>query len=89
MDGWAGLLERVGLPVALLAVVGYVGFTALLEPMAQAYIESIADVARTAEKLEQAVEDNQTEDGERVKEITVALKALENKIDQALQRMGQ
>ena len=79
-------LERFGLPTALLLGAGYFGFTMILKPITDTYMSSIASIAVTAEELERAIEEDNQQDGERVKEITDALKQIETKIDALLTR---
>ena len=52
-------------------------------------MKAIADVAVTTQELEQAIEADNQKDGDRVREITEAIKSLENKIDLVISKLSQ
>lgn len=81
-DRILSIAEKWGLPTLLLLGLSYVGYTAVLRPLAESY-------RATIERVGQEVIDNDADDAERVKQITEALKSLENKIDQALSRVRE
>lgn len=82
-------LERFGLPTVLLLGLGYFGFQVVVKPITESYMKAIADVAVTTQELEQAIEADNQKDGDRVREITEALKSLENKIDLVISKLSQ
>lgn len=79
------IIERLGLSTVLLLGAVYFGYQSVIRPIADSYQKMIEEVSSTNKLLQEEVANNDREDGERVRAITVAISRLESKIDRLLE----
>lgn len=71
--------ERFGLPTVLLLGGSYIAYTAILRPIAETYQQTIRAIGDEVKK-------NDEDDGERVKELSERLKAIDAKLERLIEK---
>jgi len=85
VNGISAMIEKVGLSTFLLLGAAYFAWNGVVLPVVQTVQTAITDISETNKVLEQAVEDNQKADAERVKVISSEIEKLNRKLDEILE----
>ena len=81
----SNMIEKLGLPTALLLVVGYFAWTGVFMPVVTTVQTAIEDVAQTNEDLKNVQEENNKADLGRVKLITQAMEANKKLLEEIIE----
>lgn len=80
------MIERLGLPTALLLGGAYVIWNSAVLPLVDTAKQAISDISETNKLLEQQQKENDKADAERVQMISEAMKRLDSKLDKILEK---
>lgn len=81
------MIERLGLPTALLLGGAYVIWNSAVLPLVDTAKQAISDISITNKLLEQQQKENDKADAERVQMISEAMKRLDSKLDKILEKV--